>query len=145
MRLLAIFLFVVVSVTTYAQTSPERPVTSTAAQSQPAEFPGGSERLSQYLAKRLRYPRSLLKAGIYPPQIAVSFLVTKTGEVQHVEVANMRQADQTRYEAYLANVVNVIEKMPRWTPGRLNNVPIDTRHVIPVDIVVRTGGRAKSR
>lgn len=104
---------------------------------QPAEFPGGSEKLGKYLAKHLRYPASLLKAGIYPPTVMVSFKVTETGAIEEVEVVKLRQQDYIRLEPYLAKVVNTIERMPRWKPATQGNAAITSRHIIPVSIDIK--------
>ena len=65
----------------------------------PAEFPGGSDELGKYLARHLKYPTSLLKSGIFPPPITVSFIVAETGAVENVEVIELRKEDQIRLES----------------------------------------------
>ena len=103
----------------------------------PAEFPGGSDELSKYLSKHLRYPGSLLKSGIYPPPITVSFTVAETGAVENVEVIELRQEDYVRLEPYLVKVVNVLERMPHWKPATNGNTAVASRHIIPVSIDVK--------
>ncbi|MBC8151464.1 MAG: hypothetical protein H7Z72_00995 [Bacteroidetes bacterium] len=103
----------------------------------PAEFPGGSDELGKYLSRHLRYPASLLKSGIYPPTVMVSFTVEETGAVENVEVIKLRQEDYTRLEPYLAKIVNVLEKMPRWKPATNGNTAVASRHIIPVSIDVK--------
>ncbi len=102
----------------------------------PAEFPGGSEELGKYLARRLRYPASLQRAGVYPPPITVSFTVAETGAIQNVEVLKLSAAEYVRLAPYLVKVVNVVEKMPRWKPATIGNTAIASQHVIPVTIYV---------
>ncbi len=103
----------------------------------PAEFPGGSDELGKYLSKRLRYPASLLKAGVYPPTITVSFIVAETGAVENVEVIKLRQEDYARLEPYIIKVVNTLEKMPHWKPATNGNMAVASRHIIPVSIDVK--------
>lgn len=103
----------------------------------PAEFPGGSEELGKYLSRHLRYPASLLKAGIYPPTVMVSFTVEETGAVENVEVIKLRQEDYARLEPYLVKIVSVLEKMPHWKPATNGNMAVASRHIIPVSIDVK--------
>lgn len=105
----------------------------------PAEFPGGSEELGKYLAKHLRYPSILLKSGVYPPTIMVSFTVGETGAVENVEVVKLKQEDYLRLEPYIVKVVNTMEKMPHWKPATNGNIAVASRHIIPVSIDVKLG------
>lgn len=105
----------------------------------PAEFPGGSEELGKYLAKHLRYPSILLKSGVYPPTIMVSFTVAETGAIEDVEVVKLKQEDYLRLEPYIIKVVNTMEKMPHWKPATNGNMAVASRHIIPVSIDVKLG------
>ena len=102
----------------------------------PAEFPGGSDELGKYLAKRLRYPASLQRAGIYPPPITVSFTVAETGAIQNVEILKLSETEFKRLQPYLVKVVNVVEKMPLWKPATIGQTAVSSRHIIPVTISV---------
>lgn len=103
----------------------------------PAEFPGGSDELGKYLSRRLRYPSSLLKAGIFPPPITASFTVAETGAIENVEIIELRQEEYLRLEPYLIKVVNVLEKMPHWKPATAGNNAVASRHIMPVSIDVK--------
>ncbi len=103
----------------------------------PAEFPGGSDELGKYLAKRLRYPASLQRAGIYPLPITVSFTVAETGAIENVEILKLNETEFKRLQPYLIKVVSVVEKMPLWKPATIGQMAVSSRHIIPVTISVQ--------
>jgi protein TonB len=89
------------------------------------EFPGGEKALMKYLSANLSYPPggrdSLVEGTVY-----VSFIVEKDGSVSHVRVA------RGLGRGFDEEVVRVIEKMPRWTPGQQRRKPVRVQFNLPV-------------
>ena len=61
-----------------------------------------------------------------PGRVIVQFVVTSTGEVKDAKV--MRGINETVDKQAL----EVVEKMPRWIPGRLGGKAVNARYTIPI-------------
>ncbi|PRY29750.1 TonB family protein [Spirosoma oryzae] len=90
------------------------------------EFPGGMKALSKYLSENLKYPSTAVKANA-AGKVFVSFIVTKTGEIADVQLVKGIGfgADE--------EAVRVVNKMPRWKPGRQGEESLNVQYVLPID------------
>ena len=93
---------------------------------QQPEFPGGMEKLGDYLEQNLRYPEAAQKAKAQG-RVFVSFIVTKTGEVDNVNVLKGIGfgADE--------EAVRVVSEMPRWTPAKQSGHVVNVRYNLPIN------------
>ncbi len=91
-----------------------------------AEFNGGLPGLAQYLKKHVVYPKSARKAKAQG-KVFVAFVVDGTGAVKDVMVVKGVHPDLDRV------AVEVVERMPKWTPGTLDGKPVDCRFVLPLN------------
>jgi hypothetical protein len=120
------------------------------------KYPGGNQKIFQYLAANLRYPtvpREMLVDG----EVVVKFIVGKTGLIRSPkvievntksplitdEVAKAAKADdeeakellknyQDAIEALKEEAIHVVRNMPRWEPGRQNGKRVETTYTLPV-------------
>lgn len=92
---------------------------------QPPEFPGGTPALLKYISETLDYQPQGMECGM-PGRVIVQFVVTSTGEVKDAKV--MRGINATVDKQAL----EVVEKMPRWIPGRLGGKAVNARYTIPI-------------
>ena len=90
------------------------------------QFPGGHEKLKEFIEKNRRYPKSLQDRGIQG-RVVVTFVVKKTGRISHAKVA--RGVDP----ALDREALRVVRKMPRWIPGKMGGKNVDVKYTIPVD------------
>lgn len=90
------------------------------------QFPGGHEKLKEFIEKNRRYPKSLQDCGIQG-RVVVTFVVKKTGRISHAKVA--RGVDP----ALDREALRVVRKMPRWIPGKMGGKNVDVKYTIPVD------------
>ena len=90
------------------------------------QFPGGHEKLKEFIEKNKRYPKSLQDCGIQG-RVVVTFVVKKTGRISHAKVA--RGVDP----ALDKEALRVVRKMPRWIPGKMGGKNVDVKYTIPVD------------
>ena len=89
------------------------------------QYPGGEAEMRKYIAKTLKYPRVAEENGI-EGRVTVRFVVTKTGDVNGVEV--IKGVDQ-----YLdKEAVRVIASMPKWIPGKQNGISVNVYYVAPI-------------
>lgn len=89
------------------------------------EFPGGADALMAYISRNLVYPKKARKRGVQG-KVVVTFVVDKTGAVTNVEAIEKigMGCDQ--------EAVRVIQDMPRWTPGYVDEVPVKVRYTLPL-------------
>ena len=90
------------------------------------QFPGGHEKLKEFIEKNKRYPKSLQDCGIQG-RVVVTFVVKKTGRISHAKV--VRGVDPASDKEAL----RVVRKMPRWIPGKMGGKNVDVKYTIPVD------------
>ena len=90
------------------------------------QFPGGYEKLKEFIEKNKQYPQSLQDHGIQG-RVVVTFVVEKTGKISYAKVA--RGVDP----ALDKEALRVVRKMPRWIPGKMGGKNVDVRYTIPVD------------
>jgi periplasmic protein TonB len=99
-----------------------------------AEFPGGNEKLMQFLNANLTYPDSAHKVGIQGTVIA-RFIVGSDGSIRDIKIK--RSLGKHFDEATIA----ALEKMPKWKPAMINGRPVSTFVTIPVKFVLQDVGK----
>jgi protein TonB len=87
------------------------------------EFPGGN--LSAWLSSNLKYPAIATEMGI-EGRVIVQFTVGKDGAIRDVII--LRGVDS----ALDKEAVRVVNKMPKWIPGRQGGTPVSVRYTLPV-------------
>ena len=92
---------------------------------QPAEFPGGQAAMMKWLSQNIRYPEAAQQNEIQG-RVIVKFVVEKDGSVSNVQVVKGVDKDLDR------EAIRVIQKMPRWQPGRNNGQPVRSYFNFPV-------------
>ena len=92
---------------------------------QNAEFPGGPEKLREFLRKNLKYPEKAQEDNV-TGRVSVRFVVTKKGKVTDVEVV------KSVHPALDAEAIRVIKAMPRWTPAKMGRKAVNSRWVLPL-------------
>ena len=88
-------------------------------------FPGGEQKLLDYIYKNLKYPESAIKNNIQG-KVIVRFLVTKTGKVDSVWVI------RSLYPVCDKEAVRVIRSLPKFTPGKQEGKIISVWYTIPI-------------
>jgi protein TonB len=89
------------------------------------EFPGGMEKLMEYLSKNIKYP-SIAQENNIQGRVIVEFVVNKDGSIVDPKV--MRSVDSS-----LDNeAMRVIKAMPKWTPGKQRGKAVRVRYTVPV-------------
>lgn len=90
-----------------------------------AEFPGGLESLSKYLAENIRYPQ-LAKENNITGRVYVSFVVEKDGSIGTVKI--LRDIGG----GCGAEAVRVVKSMPKWKPGKQRGKAVRSQFNLPV-------------
>lgn len=91
----------------------------------PATYPGGEAALLKFISENLIYPAVAQENGVQGTVI-VRFMVDTDGSVGHVVVRKSlsKECDQA--------AVNVVRKLHRFTPARLEGRPIPVWFTIPI-------------
>jgi periplasmic protein TonB len=84
------------------------------------EFPGGMQALMKYLVENIEYPNDEVD---FQGSVYVSFIVESDGQITNCRLL------KGIYSRIDAICLEVISKMPQWTPGKCNgkNVPVEFR------------------
>lgn len=88
-------------------------------------FPGGESELLSYIGKNLKYPVIAQENGIQGTVI-VRFVVSKTGDVDKVEVLRSLDAACDR------EAMRVVRSLPRWIPGKQNGANVSVYYTLPI-------------
>ena len=92
---------------------------------QTAEFPGGQAALMKWLSSNIRYPEAAQQNDIQG-RVVVKFVVEKDGSIGHAEIARGVDKDLDR------EALRVVNKMPKWQPGKNNGVAVRSYFNLPV-------------
>lgn len=94
-----------------------------------AEFPGGPDKLKEYLKKNLSYPDIAREEGV-EGKVFVKFVVGKDGTIKDVKV--IRSVDPLLDK----EAVRVVSEMPKWTPAQQHDKPCASYFTLPVNFVL---------
>lgn len=91
------------------------------------EFPGGTQAMSNYIAKNLKYPADAKQQG-KDGFVMIQFVVEKDGSRSDVKVMRNGKLPSMDKEA-----LRVVNSMPKFSPGRNEkNQPVRVKFVVPV-------------
>lgn len=93
------------------------------------EFPGGDSALFAYLVKSYKYPKQALdmriEGGVY-----VEFIINKSGKAVEARIVKGLCVPCDK------EALRVINKMPRWKPGRQGGKPVFVRYYAPFKLKI---------
>jgi protein TonB len=90
------------------------------------EFPGGDLELQKWIARAVKYPVIAQENGI-TGRVYVGFVVNKVGAIENVKI--MRGVDPSLDK----EAVRVINKMPKWKPGRQRGKAVKVSYTVPIN------------
>lgn len=95
-----------------------------AVQEQP-EFPGGMEKMYEFMQRTQKYPDMEYEAGIQG-KVYVQFTVAKDGSIEEAKVLRS-VSDGLDKEA-----LRLVKSMPKWSPGKMGGKAVKCRFNLPV-------------
>ncbi len=119
---------ILLSSTTYAQDSLRNTGSKTEVfqyVEQMPSFPGGNEKLIDYLVKNIHYPEAAVETKIQG-RVIVSFIVNELGKVTDAKVLKSVSPELD------AEAVRVVSAMPAWITGKQNGRSVKVRMNLPV-------------
>ena len=88
-------------------------------------FPGGSQKLKEFIEENLRYPKELEESCVQG-RVIVRFIVERNGKLSNVKV--VKSVDPVLDKEAL----RIVKLMPRWIPGRQNGITVRVKCYIPI-------------
>ena len=89
------------------------------------EFIGGIEKLYEYLRNNINYPEQAKEFNIQG-KVFIQFVVWKDGTIKDVKVV------KGAHKLLDKEAVRVINKMPKWKPGRQRGKNVNARFTLPI-------------
>lgn len=90
------------------------------------KYPGGHEKMMQFLADHLEWPKELENSCV-EGIVVVKIMVEKTGKVSSTQIA------KSLHPACDAMSIQVVQKMPNWLPGTTKEgIPIAMEMNLPI-------------
>lgn len=96
-----------------------------------ADFPGGFAEMAKFVNENINYPQEAIDQGI-KGRVTVRFLVEKDGRISNVEVATPLLG----CKACDREALNVVRKMPSWTPAKNGGVAVRSWVTLPIKFEV---------
>lgn len=93
---------------------------------QTAEFPGGQQKLMEYISRRVRYPIAALERGV-EGKVFVEFQILVNGEVSGAKVIRGVDEDLDK------EALRVVSSMPNWIPAiNSNGNSVKSKMTLPI-------------
>jgi len=89
------------------------------------EFPGGKEKMTEFLNSNLIYPKKAMKDKL-EGKVVLSFVVDRTGEIKNIVVLKSVRNDLDK------EAIRVVKAMPQWKAGAQNGNPVQVQYSIPI-------------
>ena len=88
-------------------------------------FPGGTQKLKEFIEENLRYPKELEESCVQG-RVIVRFIVERNGKLSNVKV--VKSVDPVLDK----EAIRIVKLMPRWIPGRQNGITVRVKCYIPI-------------
>jgi len=88
-------------------------------------FPEGDQALLDFVYKNLKYPDSAIRDKIQG-KVTLRFVVTKTGEVDKIEIVRSLQPDCDK------EAIRVVKMLPKFAPGKQSGKPVNMSYILPI-------------
>ena len=88
-------------------------------------FPGGTEKLFEYLKQHMRYPKVAEKDSI-EGRVIVSFIVERNGKLTNLKVVKSPDPSLSK------EALRVAKSMPKWNPGKDYGKPVRVKYTLPI-------------
>ncbi|WP_373514651.1 TonB family protein [Persicitalea sp.] len=89
------------------------------------QFPGGIDAMHKFLGDNVKYPEAARRAKVQG-RVFLNFVVTKEGEIKNVTILKGIGFGIDE------EALRVMDKMPRWIPGKQDGKPLNVRYNLPI-------------
>ena len=108
------------------------------------EFPGGMDSLYSFLNKNIHYPQKAIE-GKFEGKVYAQFIVEKDGSITNAQIVRdivygNEEADSIAAELGCgAEVLRVINSMPKWKPASNNGTICRYKYMLPIEFSLSEG------
>ncbi len=100
------------------------------------EFPGGKQRLLNWVMKNIQYPAEAREMGIQG-RVIVQFVVNKNGKAVEPVIV------QSLHHLLDDEAIRLVESMPRWKPGEEKGEPVRVKFTMPINFRLSEGNKRR--
>ena len=93
-------------------------------------FPGGFQKMNEFIEENMQYPKECAEKGIYG-RVIVAFVVERSGQLSNIRVV------KSVHRALDKEALRIVKLMPRWIPGEQNGVTVRVKYIIPIPFSVK--------
>lgn len=94
-----------------------------------AQFPGGPEKLSQFIESNRKYPQAALNNGI-EGLIDVRFIVKKDGTREQLSIVRLVDPDLE------SEAIRLVNAMPLWIPASVGGIPVESQSTVQIPFLL---------
>jgi len=91
----------------------------------PPSYPGGEDKLMEYLTTNLSYPNKAKKKMI-EGIVYITFIVNKNGSISDVKILKSLESSCDK------EALRVVKNMPKWIPGKMKNKEVSVQYNLPI-------------
>lgn len=88
-------------------------------------FPGGFDKLMEFLKKTMRYPEDAVKDGTQG-RVILTFIVEKDGRITDIKVAKSISPLLDK------EAIRMVKSMPKWNPGMQDGMFVRVKYAMPI-------------
>lgn len=96
------------------------------------EFPGGKQRLLNWVMKNIQYPAEARRKGVQG-RVVITFVINKNGKA--VEPLIVQSVDPLLDK----EAIRLINSMPKWEPGEEKGEPVRVKFTMPINFRLSGG------
>ena len=100
------------------------------AETMPSFQGGGLEAFRAWVQSNVKFPQIALENGIQG-RVVLSFVIEKDGRLTNIQVL------QTPDRSLSEEAIRVLNKSPKWSPGKQRNQVVRVKYTLPVDFRVQ--------
>ena len=88
-------------------------------------FPGGDQKMQDFIEKNLHYPKECAENGIQG-RVIIDFVVERNGTLTNIRVV------KSVNPALDKEALRIVKLMPKWIPGRQSYKEVRVKYIIPI-------------
>ena len=93
-------------------------------------FPGGEEKMLEYVAKNIKYP-AMARENNITGRVYVNFYIDKDGKVQSAKIVRGIGGGCDE------EALRVVRTMPQWKPGKQNGRAVNVNYNLPINFTLK--------
>ena len=88
-------------------------------------FPGGNQKMQDFIEKNLHYPKECAEKEIQG-RVIIALVVERNGTLTNIRVV------KSVNPALDKEAMRIINLMPKWIPGRQSDKTVRVKYIIPI-------------